>query len=956
MSVPYTWTASQSIPRSVAPTVMGTSSEVSALATLVLSHKPISARDCIAPKSIMVVRRSVWWDCHRSRVAYSELNGQRRAKERCTPFKRKHAETWQGEFGRGREPGYQVWQWRLSTSWGANGNSRKGNENKSSPEQGGEEASSAARTRPMDKTVRDYKDETKELKRQLAEDPFGVIFGPRIVSGGSVRSFWPSSVIKHFSRISSSIVGSHPDMRSDNECVADTSQSQTTPASRRNSGLQCVQDGSFQQSRASRNQVDQVKSSDADKFHIDPITLRKVSTEDHPPSTEPSEDKTNIPVKIYRNPRHQSSGRVPESRIRSTTAEVLENPNRTEQPSSHTGYILPISSIANEGISSKQKSSSARSSQSSTEELSQTIRLHEPEASEHDRRSATSWLLSEGFSTASKNSKVDDRSIKSQRGVGNPPQPQVDINNAGSSSPRSIRPARTPEEDEDLDRLRPADVRASAGVMRTSKGKSREVGPQSTGVQSHSLDASTTPKELSASKKTIGGTAPSSIKTGLPASVMASGNGMKGNKLGDKELIEEIRGIYETKYGAINTTHRQINATSTSSLPIVPTMDKPSEKDNGPCLKPSDSGTIQTPYTPINPKNPLGKGINVGAARNGTIKSTVENCLSEYEAKLGPNLYQFQVEQQPSEAGPTGQTNSTDFAKNLKFALEAQTLRWEEQEQILHEEIMEGEHVLHDIQNQLEAIIRARTSRNKSDAQLVVDLESTKPPPASIATYKILAYDPSTQQVSIAETTSTWAVGGSEVGLEQPLSPAKVIPQLHSPAKFLSHLRVLDVEGFEIVAGGGDVLIFKKVRDAVVPPAEALAAIVERTSYDGRLQHSFVNPIDGTTTGNFASPTGFVNHEVLFAQDMAEEEGDVSPSAKAPTDTKSTVKRQEEVSSDQGKQETIPQATGTKSKARRTVRRMLWVGLWVAGCTYAVGVVADFFRTGGSSGTGIHGL
>ncbi|RMJ28695.1 conserved serine-threonine rich protein [Aspergillus sp. HF37] len=78
--------------------------------------------------------------------------------------------------------------------------------------------------------------------------------------------------------------------------------------------------------------------------------------------------------------------------------------------------------------------------------------------------------------------------------------------------------------------------------------------------------------------------------------------------------------------------------------------------------------------------------------------------------------------------------------------------------------------------------------------------ESTSP-----AMYRVLAYDSSTLQVTRAETCSSHAA--NEV-----LHPMDVLSRLNNPAKFLPHFADMHHDGYEIVSGGGDILVFEKVR------------------------------------------------------------------------------------------------------------------------------------------------
>jgi len=95
--------------------------------------------------------------------------------------------------------------------------------------------------------------------------------------------------------------------------------------------------------------------------------------------------------------------------------------------------------------------------------------------------------------------------------------------------------------------------------------------------------------------------------------------------------------------------------------------------------------------------------------------------------------------------------------------------------------------------------------------------------------YKILAYDPTMQAISTAETTSV--VPDSTT----PLTPAEVLLRLSNPTKFFPYFSTLQREGYEIVSGSGDVLVFRKVREA-------------ETALQGQTTASFAPVIEKPTT------------------------------------------------------------------------------------------------------------
>jgi len=196
--------------------------------------------------------------------------------------------------------------------------------------------------------------------------------------------------------------------------------------------------------------------------------------------------------------------------------------------------------------------------------------------------------------------------------------------------------------------------------------------------------------------------------------------------------------------------------------------------------------------------------------------------------------------------------------------------------------------------------------------------------------YKILAYDPTMQSVSIAETTSIVTDSAS------PLTPAEVLLRLSNPAKFFPHFDTLQSQGYEIVSGSGDVLIFRKVR-AAAPSAPTSEPTPEpkRTS---------TNPIDGmqstpiAATGNFASPTGFVNHDLPIRTE---------PVFKSNID----VRREEPVFS--GKRTWYDESEKRfKRKTPGLGKRLITSAVWFSALAYATGVVFEYFKTGGVDGLG----
>ena len=261
---------------------------------------------------------------------------------------------------------------------------------------------------------------------------------------------------------------------------------------------------------------------------------------------------------------------------------------------------------------------------------------------------------------------------------------------------------------------------------------------------------------------------------------------------------------------------------------------------------------------------------------------------------------------------------------------------------------------------------------------------SSQPLPESISltqtnTYKIVAYDNSIQDVKIANLSA--APSTIEMGYQTSLSPTEVLFNLSYPAKFLPHFSSLQEEGFDLISGSGDILVFKKVRSlapvvADVIPQKPQPQIEEKIAQEPEKQIGMprkvprpINPIDGTTTqtGNFASPTGYVNLDSHIIYPPPQSQGPQNvPSHQVGSSAASgeKVHREEDVFSGSPRSSWQNHEYGSvngygngnrgewskkarrraKGRLRRAARRVFWGGAWVAGCVYVVGVATEFFR------------
>lgn len=361
--------------------------------------------------------------------------------------------------------------------------------------------------------------------------------------------------------------------------------------------------------------------------------------------------------------------------------------------------------------------------------------------------------------------------------------------------------------------------------------------------------------------------------------------------------------------------------------------------------------------------------------QDGSHDAGVEKGLEAYDSKLGGQAYYFQTGQDSLGADILAQSEQQTLGRigdrklspySSSSTPEGLAMRWEEEEQKLHEELRETKNILSEAKAELSKIMANKETSEPVDVvgqKTSESLESSdqpaRPSPvpnaktsevgeeislnknAITALYKIVANDLRTNEVVTGSATSSikWAD-------EAPISLPEAISRLTNPAQFLPHFPNLQNDGYELLCGGKEFLVFKKVLSPVSP-------VTEPTFSDRRRP---MNPIDGTTTqtGNFASPTGFVNYDVVLPSSFSEQPSPFPDPVIRRTGPK--VRREEDVFSGSSRrwQDDNARPEKPRGRVRKAAKRVLLVGAWTAGCCYVVGVVAEFFRTGGTgSGPGL---
>lgn len=270
----------------------------------------------------------------------------------------------------------------------------------------------------------------------------------------------------------------------------------------------------------------------------------------------------------------------------------------------------------------------------------------------------------------------------------------------------------------------------------------------------------------------------------------------KEQKAKDAQLVREIRNIYEKEYGLITTKHRQ--------------------------MKEVDQEAVQEEMLAETKELPKDEPLTTFSL---AIAPKMTETAQESSATKVPELHPVQAsESTPSEPAPTPAPES------------------------------------------LTSISRAPAQAPSSaPAENTTPVESRSPPPPEppapkpeTTSFVILAYDHTTSSVTRA------TVSAPPTSIETPLPLTVALTQLTHPAKFLPHLQSLKHQGFVPVSCSNSLLILRRIG-----PPEQIVEQIEKGKATKGLEE-FVNPVDKTAapglgkhhvpTGDFASPTGFVNY------------------------------------------------------------------------------------------------
>ncbi|KAK0290450.1 hypothetical protein LTR91_012130 [Friedmanniomyces endolithicus] len=283
------------------------------------------------------------------------------------------------------------------------------------------------------------------------------------------------------------------------------------------------------------------------------------------------------------------------------------------------------------------------------------------------------------------------------------------------------------------------------------------------------------------------------MPTGLPPAIGQDAE----QKARDQKLVREVREVYEREYGVIDATHRQPQKVS------------------------ARSGYLSELASDAGPKRQV---------QTQTLRKQVVEVESDVD--LGEALAEH--EKRTSYAFRDDALEEELQAKEIE-AHEAQALLMQPESAEKMKRVI------------AEKLASARQPPSEATPAIAKVTETPMTPWEHPPVYRILAYDSGNDMFSTATTT------GNVTGTETPISIPQALSQLYQPARFVPHFAALQQEGWQVIHGTADLLVFRKVATVVEKPlaneapssTEEPAAETTRSEEDdvvGLIDHGVVTP------------------------------------------------------------------------------------------------------------------
>ena len=358
-------------------------------------------------------------------------------------------------------------------------------------------------------------------------------------------------------------------------------------------------------------------------------------------------------------------------------------------------------------------------------------------------------------------------------------------------------------------------------------------------------------------------------------------------------LASEIRNAYEEQYGKIDVEHRQAATIPGVSADIISVPAPPR----------TDVTEFKKPAAALQPMGPA--TVKPGVKEDPVIK----DHINVFEPKLAKLI---------------------DEAKSARKAIheaksEIMAMRSRRPQTVWSG--LSTDAALIDIPNAVPSRIEPALDRSTGSqpSEAAIQLAKSPATPKYTSEYIILAYDPSSNTVTMSpleSSISSAQASGRNTGIPQ------ILASLNHTAKFLSHFASLSNQGYEVVSGGGDVLVFKKrstqlAESPMSPLLTHVKAIIDKKKLAA--QHASAQPteeINSTSTDVNAGKkrvkeAATVLDEIPASEPRPGPAGPTAPPVDPPSYMRPRVRRQEEVfSASKASRVSPPPASSTAEKAR----------------------------------------
>ena len=777
----------------------------------------------------------------------------------------------------------------------------------------------------LNRLEKDSADIYRLIKKQIEADPFNALFGRRFLYPN--RSTWWDA----------------GESRPSKAAKADSEPHQEESHVHASSNHFPKQ----QQAPSSGTRTTTINAAESQHFIIDPITMRKVPQQSSKETLETSpprkkiDESFDIPVKRFGGvPPHQVDENISIDKT-VTTSNDKAGPPRPNSPSISQGPKV-ANWLAQEGFGcgeergSLQTSSKIQSASVAPQKVPNSIAQDSPARSS----GADPSNISSGLSYDPKENTNEDTDllrasdVRASSGLRGRSRGETEVQKQKRREELEARYRATSQSDlqwqSELalakEQARERNARKREEACKTSPESERSSRKAATEAMcsGHAQDLTTNTSAVNAHPEQAEGDMATNVhefagrerwyKRKAPhASTIEEQKATQAAK--DKSFVQEIRGIYEDTYGTIDTEHRQSEIAASPSDRGGPSVDKtlPPIQNQGKDI----SKDCKTDIKMVRSTGPLSMQERVG---------TMLQQLLDDSRHLQKLL-------QKSESSPEVREELFYCNRSIRHASDAITETLSSIPSTINGK-------------PLVQVANPEDGTTPSNIREASKPEVFSPEPKKPSTvYSVLAYDPSNQQVTTAEMSSS-----SDSPSERRLSLSEALSSLTEPAKFLPHLTTLQSQGYEIVSSDTNILVLRKSCKASSASSTSSPPTTAEPSMKMEDWRKNINPIDGTTpqTGNFASPTGFVNHDSVLPPPLVNDNVEQPPSSYR-------VRRKEDVFSgprDNRWENGRVDNASSKQKARyrrsarrrKTTKRMIWVGLWTAGCCYAIGAFTEYLR------------